>query len=131
MGSRINTLSTSRGDALTDYQKRIVELGKDAATAIYQLRYEDSEKYRLNYLAKRLPFKIETTPFTIEKFGRTFNRSDVHKTALNGPPGALGTLSVEDQKWRTTDPMARSHFKAIVSARLSAMRATCSRILEL
>ncbi|KAK2074367.1 hypothetical protein P8C59_008576 [Phyllachora maydis] len=106
MGSRINTLSTSRGDALTDYQKRIVELGKDAATAIYQLRYEDSEKYRLNYLAKRLPFKIETTPFTIEKFGRTFNRSDVHKTALNGPPGALGTLSVEDQKWRTTDPMA-------------------------
>lgn len=131
VGSRFSQLKESRGKSLTEYQSRIVSRGEEAARSVYELRYEDNEKFKIAALSKALPFKVHTTPYTIGLFGRTFNRIDAVETAKNAPSGAVADLALAGKNWIETDEKAPSHAKAILNARVGALIATCSRRFKL
>lgn len=128
-GSRLGALKAKSG-TLSDFQNRLVKLGEDAAVGVHELRYEDNEKFRITALNKALSFKVLTSPYTIQAFGRTFNRLDVAKTA-GVKSGALADLVLANRNWVQNDKMAGSHLKAIQNARLSRMLLTCQRVLKL
>ncbi|KAK8054958.1 hypothetical protein PG993_000185 [Apiospora rasikravindrae] len=125
LGAPVNQLSSSRDGKLNSYQSRILSLGRDTAQSVLELRYEDQEKFKIDALRKSLPFNIETSPYTIKAFGKTFEKIDLAKTLKNGPNDALERFFKAHRDWIAKDKAVKSHLTAIKNARKAVLATTC------
>ncbi|KAI8933456.1 hypothetical protein NX059_010070 [Plenodomus lindquistii] len=127
-GSRVAALAAKTG-TLPGLTARIVKLARDAGEASHELRYEDNEKFRLNFFNKILSFRPLTTPYTIKTMGRTFNRLDAGKTA-GIKPGALKELVSAQKKYLATDKMALSHWTMTKASLRTRIGLICRIVLK-
>ncbi|KAK7923747.1 hypothetical protein PG985_007818 [Apiospora marii] len=76
--------------------------------SVLELRYEDQEKYTLMAIRNKVLFKIETSPYTVNTFGRTSHKIYLAMTVAKGPSTAREQFMKARSDWVTKDDSAKN-----------------------
>ncbi|KAH8800172.1 hypothetical protein F5884DRAFT_904877 [Xylogone sp. PMI_703] len=127
------------GNAATSANKQLFKLGKNAASVVNTLRWEDMESFRLTFLKNNPALKeagvvIQTKSTPTGLKGRSFDMIDVAGTVKKyeaSVPNVAQLITDANNKWKgvtdaTSGKMVNAeHLKAVAAAEVAARACGC------